>query len=175
MPSPSRSALILSICATAAILVVGAWAASKMTTEYVQTRGEGAQSDASRRDSADETPPAFLSVTVTGIRSASGRVYAIAFDNEQAYEAYDYWNAAGFAVSPAAPGELSFAFDDLAEGPYAVSVFHDENGNDDFDVIEGIPEEGYGTSGDAGPLDYASFDEAAVPPGEVTIRMHYLN
>jgi uncharacterized protein (DUF2141 family) len=35
---------------------------------------------------------------------------------------------------------------DLAPGSYAVSVFHDANGNGKLDTFVGIPKEGYGFS-----------------------------
>lgn len=41
-------------------------------------------------------------------------------------------------------------FKDVPYGIYAISVHHDENGNDEFDTnFLGIPSEGYGTSNDA--------------------------
>ena len=50
-------------------------------------------------------------------------------------------------------------FTDLPKGIYAVSMFHDENGNGEIDTnFIGIPTEGYGTSNDAkgfmGPPKY---------------------
>lgn len=162
MPSPPKSALLLSLAATAAIVVFGAWSASRMTGDPVPP--------------ATERPsPTTLSVIVSGTRSTSGTVYAIVFDSENAYDTYDYRNAAGVAALPASTAALRFVFDNLTGGPYAITVFHDENDNEDFDVSGDIPDEGYGTSGNPDPLEYSSFDEAAVWAGDVTIRMHYLN
>ena len=50
-------------------------------------------------------------------------------------------------------------FDDLPEGEYAISIFHDENNNNELDTnFLGIPKEGLGASNDArghfGPPKY---------------------
>ena len=40
----------------------------------------------------------------------------------------------------------SVRFDGVQPGAYAVSLFHDENGNGKFDTFAGIPREGFGFS-----------------------------
>lgn len=66
-------------------------------------------------------------------------------------------------------------FHDLPAGPYALSLFHDENGNDKLDSnIAGIPTERYGFSRDArGRLGAPSFADATVDlKADTTITVH---
>lgn len=53
-------------------------------------------------------------------------------------------------------------FKDVPFGNYAISVHHDENGNDEFDTnFLGIPSEGYGASNDAkGSFGPPKFEDA---------------
>jgi uncharacterized protein (DUF2141 family) len=76
-------------------------------------------------------------------------------------------------------GRVRYTFSDLPYGRYAVSVMHDENGNDQLDTnILGIPKEGYGVSNNAkGTFGPPSFDKAAFavdrPQQTIQIRMDY--
>ena len=61
-------------------------------------------------------------------------------------------------------GKASMLFRDVAPGYYAIQVIHDEDADDEFDMVLGtVPTEGYGFSNNPealmGPPD---FDEAAV-------------
>jgi uncharacterized protein (DUF2141 family) len=50
----------------------------------------------------------------------------------------------------ASNGSVKFVFHNLPAGTYAVSAFHDENGNNKLDRNSlGVPSEGYGFSNDA--------------------------
>jgi uncharacterized protein (DUF2141 family) len=91
---------------------------------------------------------ADLTVTVAGIRNASGLVSAGIFDNAKSFP-----NAGQALVSvrlKATPGNFRFTIHNLPPGQYAVTSYHDENGNGrlDFDPT-GAPSEGYGVSNDA--------------------------
>lgn len=77
---------------------------------------------------------------------------------------------------PAQASETRLCLDAPGPGRYAVTVYHDENGNRKFDRnFVGIPEEGFGFSRnpklDFGPPDHeeAAFDLAAEP---VELRIH---
>src|SRR5215467_2306170 len=91
---------------------------------------------------------ADLTVIVSGIRNESGLVSAGVFNSESSFakaaEAF-----ASFRIK-ATPGSVGFTVHNLPPGQYAVTAYHDENGNGtlDFDPL-GIPAEGYGVSNDA--------------------------
>ena len=76
-------------------------------------------------------------------------------------------------------GQVHHAFSGLPYGHYAVSVMHDENGNNRLDTnLLGIPKEGYGVSNDAkGTFGPPSFEKAAFAVDReqqtIQIRMDY--
>lgn len=67
-------------------------------------------------------------------------------------------------VIPVSGKKISYTFNDLGEGNYAVAVFHDENKNGKLDKnYLGIPTEAYGFSNNARRTFSApSFEEAEV-------------
>lgn len=67
-------------------------------------------------------------------------------------------------IIPVSGGKLSYSFNELAEGKYAVAVFHDENKNGKLDKnYLGIPVEAYGFSNNARRTFSApSFEEAEI-------------
>jgi uncharacterized protein (DUF2141 family) len=79
---------------------------------------------------------------------------------------------------PAAEG-ATLDFGPVAPGRYAISLFHDENGNHRLDKHLMIPREGYGFSRDA-PVRFSPprFAQAAFAvdagPARQTIRMRYI-
>ena len=118
-----------------------------------------------------------LEVVVEGIRNEKGRVIVAVFDDPMAFEAYDYDRAIGYGeidVDTATQGTVRLPFPELTSGPYAVSLFHDENNDYDFNMDGEWPLEGYGTSGAKDAYDEPTFEEAAVDGGSVIVRMFYL-
>lgn len=67
-------------------------------------------------------------------------------------------------IIPVSGRKLSYSFNELAEGKYAVAVFHDENKNGKLDKnYLGIPVEAYGFSNNARRTFSApSFEEAEI-------------
>ncbi|MEM8813745.1 MAG: DUF2141 domain-containing protein [Pseudomonadota bacterium] len=116
-----------------------------------------------------------LTVMLSGIEDRGGKLIVIVFDDQAAYRAYDPMRAAGYAEQDATVGSMSFTFNDLVTGPYAIAAFHDENGNNDLDMDGGLPKEGYGISGAGNPYEKPSFENAAVDGGVVLIPLHYFN
>jgi len=120
---------------------------------------------------------ADLTVTVSGIRNAAGLVSAGIFNSESSFakasEAF-----ASFRIK-ATQGSVGFTVHNLPPGRYAVTAYHDENGNGilDFDPT-GVPTEGYGVSNDArNPLAPPEFAKAAFELGgqskSVTVNIGY--
>lgn len=196
MPSPSKLSLVLALAATGGIFYGGAWFASGLKSEAIaatpsQTErenyipalipgitaseaGGSLQAGRSVETLAKQAEKPGLTVIIDGVRNCTGSVLVLVFDDAAAYKAYNYERAVGFAELEASEGKLSRNFPNLTAGPYAVVVFHDENGNQDLDMESGYPLEGYGTSGADGPYDEPSFQKASTLPGEATVKMHYL-
>lgn len=119
---------------------------------------------------------AALEVTVTGLRSDSGLVRLALYDDAESFP--DKGAGRKLAV-PAEEGAVTAVFDDLPPGRYALALFHDENGDDEFEKgLFGVPREGFGFSKDA-PVIFGApdFEDAAVTvDGEttaITVRMRY--
>jgi uncharacterized protein (DUF2141 family) len=120
---------------------------------------------------------AELRVTVTGLRSLVGNVHLAVFTEPASFPEAD--GVVAEVVTKADSGRVQASFDDLRSGHYAVAVFHDENGNREFDTgTFGIPLEGYGFANDARVvLGPPSFEAASVvvdgEDAHITIRMTY--
>ena len=107
---------------------------------------------------------ADLAVTVEGIRSSEGRVFVAVHQPRDGVSFPGEPGMIAGAWTDAGATSFRVAFRSLSPGRYAVSVYHDENGNSQFDSnILGVPTEGYGFSNDAAGLaGPPEFDAAAV-------------
>ena len=118
---------------------------------------------------------ADLAIHVTGLRSAAGDVHYGVYAEPENFPKPEGRVAKGFVK--VRPGGVTIVVRGLAPAAYAVAVYHDENGNGEFDQgFLGIPLEDYGFSnGASGFLGPPSFSDAAFPlPGEggrITIRL----
>ena len=120
---------------------------------------------------------ADLTVKVSGVRNASGSVSAGIFNSESSF-AKTSEALASFRIK-ATLGSVGFTVHDLPPGKYAVTAYHDENGNGrlDFDPT-GVPTEGYGVSNDErNPLAPPEFAKAAFELRDqnksVTVNIRY--
>ncbi len=114
-----------------------------------------------------------LNLTVDGVRNASGTIMVLVFDDAAAFEQLDWQNAIGYADIPARMESVSHSFSNLTGGPYAIFLFHDENGDQDLNVSGERLLEGIGASGADTATSEPSFAEAAVAPGDVAVRIFY--
>ncbi len=94
----------------------------------------------------DATADAVLNIRVTNVRSESGHVLLLVFNDASGFP-----NVSGKAVHRvrirAQKGRVSHSVPGLPPGRYAITVVHDENDNKKLDKnLFGIPKEGWGTS-----------------------------
>ncbi len=106
-------------------------------------------------------PAATLEVLVVGLASDDGDVHVALYDTPDAFPDSD-----GMLIEtevPARDGQATAVFSGLKPGRFAVAVYHDENGNHDFDQgFLGIPLEDYDFSNGATAFFAPpSFDAAA--------------
>lgn len=118
-----------------------------------------------------------LDIDVTGARSARGVVRLALCPPRSGFP--DCGAAAmRTASAPVEHGHARFHFADLPAGSFAISVFHDENGNGRMDSFAGIPREGYGFSRNPPFRPRAPrFDEAEIMlsgDSRVIINLRYL-
>ncbi|MEL6567214.1 MAG: DUF2141 domain-containing protein [Pseudomonadota bacterium] len=114
-----------------------------------------------------------LTVSIDGVEDRGGTFY-ISIQSEAEFMKQE--GTAGDVISNIEAGTFSKSYD-VPAGRYAVSIWHDENGNGVFDTEEtGMPLDGWAMSGNAltGP---PTFDDVAVSvPAEgnaVRLAMSY--
>ena len=123
---------------------------------------------------ADGVPaPAGVSVTVviSGLRAAHGLLRACLTMRDATFPECDKDPQSLRLTVPAHNGPV-LVFRHVVPGTYAVSLFHDQNGNGRLDKVLGIPSEGYGFSRNApinfGPPKFAAA-RFAVEGADVTM------
>jgi uncharacterized protein (DUF2141 family) len=105
---------------------------------------------------------ADLNVSVQNFATQGGTVYLALYDSADAFPQAGK-NIAG-QFMPVGDGIVTASFLNLKPGRYAISVFHDENGNGKLDTnLLGVPTERVGFSRDAkGSFGPPNFDAAAI-------------
>ncbi|WP_422025650.1 DUF2141 domain-containing protein [Pyruvatibacter mobilis] len=181
MPSPSFPAMLAGVTISAVIIGTGAFLAASIEAAPIAATSPVTDTpDLRPALMAEAAPPTGgqavtpLTVTIEGVRSAQGTIQVGVFDDAAAYAAGDLDRLVDGAVLPARKGTVTHSFAGLTGGPYAIALFHDEDGNGTLTLSGDIPLEGYGTSGAKGPYDEPAFGDASVMAGPVRVQMHYL-
>ena len=96
-----------------------------------------------------------LTVNISGLDSDNGKVMIALYDGEAQFLSKRYKSA----MIKSTDKKVTYIFEDVPKGEYAVSFFHDENDNNKMDTnFIGIPKEDYGCSNNAtgfmGPPKY---------------------
>jgi uncharacterized protein (DUF2141 family) len=87
-----------------------------------------------------------ITVTVEDLSSNDGKVLLALYNSEKDFLENEYKGT----ISSIANNKCTVTFENVPEGVYAVSIFHDENDNDKLDSnFIGIPKEDYGCSNNA--------------------------
>jgi uncharacterized protein (DUF2141 family) len=118
-----------------------------------------------------------LKVTITGLRSDKGTVMVSVHRTAEGFPGSGkVFKQLTLSIKE---GVATTTLSELAAGPYAIAVIHDENGNGKLDTnFMGIPKEGTGASRDPRPKFRApKFDEAVfqvpAPKNEISLVMGY--
>ncbi|WP_439100212.1 DUF2141 domain-containing protein [Congregibacter sp.] len=112
-----------------------------------------------------------LIVDVVGIERMGGAMMVAVFNSPEGWE--DSLGPVATAKDSVAGPKVRLVFQDLAPGPYAVKLYHDENANGELDTnMLGIPSEGYGFSNYKRMLGEPDFEESMfMVDGETTIEI----
>jgi uncharacterized protein (DUF2141 family) len=114
-------------------------------------------------------------VEVANVRSAQGVLYCTLHDRAETFPGGGE-KAFSRANAPAQAGKMTLRFDGVPAGDYAVSCYHDENGNGRLDSnFLHIPTEGVAVSNDPkGHLGPPSFADARFryAGGEQSLTVH---
>ena len=156
---PSNSQRLFGALTSICITTGGAWLASQA---YSTPSGAGAMSY-----------PSGVTVTFDGVRNSDGNVVVMVFNDRDSYKAYDVNQAVGYLEAPARRGSVTVNFPDLKAGPYAIAAFHDEDSNQDLNMGDEWPLEGYATSGATDIYDTPTFRRATIRGATVNAKMYY--
>ena len=123
---------------------------------------------ASPAHAGDGTTVRFV---IKDLDSTKGRVLCGLYANEDKWLSPDYYM--GVEGKPRSDGKAVCVFHDVPPGVYAISAFHDEDDDQEFDRgLFGIPKEDYCASNDAyrrfGP---PSWEDAIFRVGDKPVRM----
>ena len=165
------TSLTKGLAVTAALILALGFGASKMPVSHAST--PDAKATATNGASGSGATKEGLAVAITQVRAAPGKLMIFVFDDQSAFDDGDYYSAAGYAEVAADTASLTVSFPELSSGPYAVSLFHDENSDGDFNMSGIYPLEGYGTSGARSRYDEPSFRRAATDARKIPVRMYY--
>jgi uncharacterized protein (DUF2141 family) len=117
-------------------------------------------------------------VKIDHVRSGQGRVVVAVYTRGPLTSGEGILTAQS---APASPDGVKVVFDDLPQGTYAVTAYHDENGNGRLDMRgpNAPPAEGIGMSNQLGlPTGPPLFEEARFlldrEALELTVPLHYL-
>lgn len=113
-----------------------------------------------------------IDLTVEGIRNNKGKVIVLVFDSAKEF-ASDNGEPIDYTEVRARTGKVHLPMKGLTSGPYAIFLFHDENGDYDLNTRGETFLEGLGVSGIVNEHRGSTFDEASVMPGAVSIRVYY--
>ncbi len=156
---PSNSQRLFGAVASVCITAGGAWLASQAY---------------STPDSAVTTSyPSGVTITFEDVRNSEGNVVVMVFGDRDSYKAYDVDQVVGYLETPARSGSVTVNFPDLKTGPYAIAAFHDEDGNQDLNMGDEWPLEGYATSGATDIYDTPTFRRATILGATVSVKMNY--
>jgi uncharacterized protein (DUF2141 family) len=128
---------------------------------------------------AQPAQPHQIDVEITGLHSDKGQIRCALFASSDGFPK-DSGKAVAHTSTTISGGHASCGFDGLAPGTYAISVFHDENGNGKLDTnFIGMPREGVGSSNNVKPhFGPPKFKDAAFPfsgsPLRLEITMIYM-
>jgi uncharacterized protein (DUF2141 family) len=115
-----------------------------------------------------------LVLEVSGLKQASGELRVGLFDSEDGFlEAESIAIGVRVKLSLVKGRDFAVTLHAVPPGKYAVSAYHDENGNGEQDTnLIGIPKEGYGFSNAAkGRMGPPSFCAAAFRVGSESVRV----
>lgn len=101
-----------------------------------------------------------LEIIVSKISEPHGTLFVTIYNNPDSWLGEEAYRDLRFPVST--QEDNTIVIEDIPAGTYAVSVFHDLNGNMDIDTnLIGIPKEPYGFSGKVGKFGPPKYDKAS--------------
>lgn len=121
---------------------------------------------------------AKVTVNITEVESDKGDVYFNIFKSDEGFPS-EWDKAYRQHKLKSRKGQLSYTFEDLPYGIYAISIAHDENGNGEVDTnFIGMPKEPVGASNQTGfgkpSFSRSKFELSQSNPAK-SLKMNFLN
>jgi uncharacterized protein (DUF2141 family) len=117
-----------------------------------------------------------LTITFQQVSNSVGQIYYALYASDTDYQ--NESNSAYQGIIPATPGDVVTVAHNITPATYALTAFHDENGNGELDTgAFGIPKEQFGLSNIFNRLwskpsfSDLSFDISATAPNAINILM----
>ena len=118
---------------------------------------------------AQDTESVTLTVTIENVQSNEGQILAELHTQET------FMRGPGIQqfMSNAKTGSISFVFEDVKPGTYAISTMHDINENQqmDYDYL-GMPSEKYGMSNNERSMGPPTFEDAQFEVAEENLEIN---
>lgn len=114
----------------------------------------------------------LLTVQITGFEEITGFARMVVFNSEEGFPR-DTAQAVYSASEPVNSDPVTFTIESLEPGIYAITVYHDEDGDGELDMkFYGPPSEKVGTSNDArGRMGPPSFEDACFTLGNEPLEI----
>jgi len=187
---PSTPKMILDLSVSVLLITGGAWLAAKTPVSLALAQDFQAspalasnqitQVSQSETISGSVVPPSnqaeprpHLSVEIAPLRNTQGRLLVLVFDEAEAYETFNWTQAIEFTERNANASNLTFEFEALTDGPYAIFVMHDEDSNYELAMQDDMPLEGYASTGMSNWYDTPDFETASVNAVTIDIQLFY--
>jgi uncharacterized protein (DUF2141 family) len=106
-----------------------------------------------------------IDIKITNIENGSGTIYLSFQDSAEDWLSTDEGvkSIRDITQEISSTDDIIISIDDIAEGSYAISLFHDLNGNVELDTnFIGFPKEPFGFSAPMGKFGPPKFEEAAI-------------
>ncbi|WP_136481763.1 DUF2141 domain-containing protein [Cognatitamlana onchidii] len=117
-----------------------------------------------------------IKITITGVKNSKGQVMIGLYKSAHGFPDFDRAYKTGAVKSNLS--DITFSFEGVKNGSYAIAVFQDENENDQLDKnVFGIPKEKYGFSnnkfGKTGPPKFneVKFNVTSDSKNELVIHL----
>lgn len=112
-------------------------------------------------------------VEISNIRSNKGKIHLLAFARDAHFKTLEIDDVVAYAEAEPQGERTKLFLPELPLGCCALLAFHDENSDEDLNMIAGIPLEGYAFSGMLEDGEQPAFKKAIVSSHQVELPLRY--
>lgn len=123
-----------------------------------------------------QTQDSKIILEISNIKSTKGKIFVSLFDKAEGFLEHGKSIQKAFVAIPG--NTMTYVFDNLPSGNYAIAIYHDENNDEECNKNWlGVPKEGYGFSTNFKPsLSAPSFEKVKINiKGETLVKIKMIN